>query len=275
VGIQAALSPAALGGALVLSALASCGTEPKPLPVASPSPTSPPQPTSPVQPAPTEAPRSALPERAAIAGVPGFRIVCGIHFRAAPADPHQLEIVQVFPARAYWRISRPSSGGLDRAIDLLAGPEAWHLEPGAQTARAQDPAARADLELRSHLRSALILWPEGFAWQPDPNRPGFQIAEIAALGRLVARCAPGEAPVLMRAERSAGSVVEELRELRWKTHEGRSWPAQAELWVADEHVWTEQLETATTEVSFQDAFFQPRQPVVPQAAPLSPAEVER
>lgn len=290
-GVQAALVAARGGrGAAIgrlrdalatgcLVAAAACGAEePQRSPRAQPPPAS----TQP-QPAPaTDAPVApataydALPPRAPLAGVAGFRMVLEVRFAAAPDQPHQLELVQLFPARAYGCLSHQGPAGVARIIELLAGKRGWQIDAGATHAQAASDAVRAELELRAALRAALVLWPDGAAWRLDPATPDRHTTEVTgasgACGRLVVDCAPGAAPTRAAAERLDGTAVEELRAIAWQTHEGRAWPASAELWSQGERVWSETLVSASTRVSFQDEFFRPRLPVQPAPQPLSPAE---
>lgn len=245
---------------------------------------------APAQPAPQEttssagaqsrpAPASegaALPPRALVAGVAGFRCVLQVEFAAAPDQPHQLELVQLFPARSYTCLSHQGPAGTTRAIELLAGDAAWRIEPATTLAQPLPEAARDELELRTALRAALVLWPDGYAWRSDPEVPDRHSAELgdpaAPRGRLVVDAPAGGAPTRARAESFDGTPLEELREITWAVHEGRSWPATAELWVGSERVWSESLVSASTRVSFKDEFFQPRLPAGHAAGTLSPAE---
>jgi hypothetical protein len=237
------------------------------------------RPPTPHNPSPQSSPvdaGAALPPLAPVAGIAGFRCVSQVRFAAAPDQPHQLEIVQLFPARHYACLSHQGPGGLARAIELLAGERAWRIEPDAVQAQRLGDRARSELELRAALRAALVLWPEGHAWRADAAAPGRYFAEISdstgPCGRLVVVCAAGAAPTSAHAEVRDGTTLEELRALAWESHEGRAWPASSELWVDGEHVWTETLSSASSRVSFQDEFFLPRLAVAPEPQALSPGE---
>jgi hypothetical protein len=248
--------------ALGLALVCSCGDSSSP-------PVPPDQLVAPESALAVESPYPPLPKQSPCAGIDGFRLVYDVRFAAAQDVPHQLEVTQIFPARAHWCLSYSGPAGLSRVIDLQAGETAWHQADGSKEAFELTAAERADFERRNALRKALVVWPEGIAWQTtvDPNATGMDemqqaalpmLSESEALGSLVVWIGADGRPNRAAVLQPLGAVQEDLRGITWKAHDGRLWPAAAELWVGGERVWTESLLSASVKVAFMDAYFWPR-----------------
>jgi hypothetical protein len=138
-------------------------------------------------------------------------------------------------------------------------------------------AARDDLVRRMELRRALLLWPDGFAWEPtvgtavEPAAAGpttgteLRHAPLGPLGRLEAELGDDGRPLRMRSRDAAGRLRETYTELAWsppsspagRAAGGRAVPAALALEVEGVTVWRETFTEVATRAEFLDLQFVP------------------
>jgi hypothetical protein len=197
-----------------------------------------------------------LSARAPIAGLAGFEVVSRLHYAADQKTAHELACTYVFPDRARWQLRVRGEAELGRHIEYRYGTEYYVLEQGRERSLhlaaggAREAERRARCEMLE-LRRAAFLWPDGYAW-----------TETGALQR----SAPAECERKLLAELGddgrprrlwLDGTAEQIRVLEWRERGKRWWPERLELWSGAAAVWTEQVESVSTNLAVLDLYFLP------------------
>jgi hypothetical protein len=210
-------------------------------------------------PAPQAPSSDAPPERAPrekIAGLAGFDSESKLVYAAAPTLAHVLKATYVFPDRARWWLGAAHEQRSDRTLHYRFGRRCFVIPTGSDRSQELDPAERERLIAQVELRRALMLWPDGFAWE------GAEIERKHVLeggSQLCARFAdPGaERPREIALLDAQGVEIDALRVNSWQASAGRTWPKELELWHAGELIWRETIATIDTTLRWMDLSFLP------------------
>jgi hypothetical protein len=106
------------------------------------------------------------------------------------------------------------------------------------------------------LRRALMLYPDGFEWKgTGPERR----ADLGELGSLfvVDSTASDKRPTELGDAGPDGKTIDSFKAIRWREKDGRTWPAEMELWHAGELVWKETVDSVDVRGRFVDSYFVP------------------
>ncbi|MSR62773.1 MAG: hypothetical protein EXS08_10060 [Planctomycetes bacterium] len=207
--------------------------------------------------------------RAAIAGLAGFQSVSTIDYGTVR---NRFTATYVFPDRTRWHFDNPAGKVRQHQFYYRHGEQLFAMENSASHRLADE---QSDSLLRQmELRRAVMLWPDGFAW--EAREPGTQTAVAHAdsccrerpLGTLVAHLANGR-PSRVEVRDEQGQTRETLTVREWQEVNGRSWPRV--LVVAGEGVgFTETVESLETQIHYLDLFFlPPDQRAIPKGATSS------
>ncbi len=212
---------------------------------------------------------------AGMSGFAGFLAVSRIEFEGSDDDPHELEVVYLFPDRARWSIRSLRGGAADRSLFYRFGNQAWAVDPGTGQSRAFERPDRLSTLLQMELRRAAMFYPVGFDWS-DGEDASTRVATVqettsvaphseseeaahtsATIGTLVAALDAEGRPVRIDARLPSGEGLEALAIDAWQTIGKRDWPARMTLLQDTTRVWTESIERVVTRIHSVDRFFQP------------------
>lgn len=197
-----------------------------------------------------------LSARAPIAGLAGFETVSRLHYAADQKTEHELACTYVFPDRARWQLRVRGEAELGRHIEYRYGTEYFVLEQGRERSLhlaaggAQEAERRARCEMLE-LRRAAFLWPDGYAWTSIGASQRSAPAECER--KLMAELGDDGRPRLLWLD----GTTEQIRVLEWRQRGARWWPERLELWSGAAAVWTEQVESVSTQLAVLDLYFLP------------------
>lgn len=193
----------------------------------------------------------------------GFYWRAEVRFDAAPAEPHVLEIVHVFPQRALWRLRLDRAGTTQRSLEHWLGTRVFQQSNFADTPAELRGKERAQVLRRMVLREAVLAWPDGRDWRAEPSEPRRLRSELidpgdsGSIGSLEVELGSAERPERAGARAPDGELQEELRVIHWTQIDARWWPERLEVWVQGQRVWVETCVKASAEVEFLDEYFLP------------------
>jgi len=206
-----------------------------------------------------QAPQAHGPEpgpRTGIAGLAGFQCVSTIDYGTVR---NRFTATYMFPDRARWHFDNPEGKVRQHQFYYRHGEQLFAMESGASRRLADE---QRDTVLRQmELRRAVMLWPDGFAWQAGDS--GTRTAVVHAdsccferpLGTLVAHLTDGR-PSRVEVRDAQSKTCETLTVREWQETLGRSWPRVLE--VEGEGVgFTETIESLETKIHYLDLFFLP------------------
>lgn len=203
-----------------------------------------------------------LPRRAPIAHLAGFETTSAVRFASEPERLHRLVATHVFPSRARWLLTLANEPNHARSIYYRAGARWYAHDEAASASRELAGEEREQIEHFFTLRQALVLWPNGFDWQPDGARRRARLET----GSLRVELDSDARPRLLAWLDPQGAELESLREVVWRLEGNRAEPASFALARRGEVAWHESVQSVEFEVAYLDDFFTPadRRPRDPQ-----------
>lgn len=191
-----------------------------------------------------------------IAGISGFESISTLLYPAAPDRPHELRATYVFPERVRWQLSVKDGKGDERVLQFRSGETVYSLPAHSAASEICTGPDRSQTLLQMELRRALMLYPDGFEWKgTSPERR----ADLGELGSLFVRdsTAPDGRPTELGDAGPDGKRIDSFKSIRWCEKDGRSWPAEMELWHSGELAWKETVESVDVRGRFVDSYFIP------------------
>lgn len=163
--------------------------------------------------------------RTAVAGLAGFQSVSRIDFGAAQ---NRLTATFVFPDRARWHFEDYAAAQQSGHQFLYRHGEAVHQLASGSPSQALEGAERDTVLLQMELRRAVMLWPDGFAWEAGDGRRTARVhadscCRERVLGTLVAVPVDGR-PRRIEVRDDHDQPLEALEIREWQELHGRSWP---------------------------------------------------
>jgi len=213
----------------------------------------------PQEPAPQQPARAPGP-RTAVGGVRCVHSVSRVVFASVPEQSYRLETTLAFPARVRSYMAREGGGDGERRSLYRFGEAWWLLEPGKATSVPVPGEQRDGARLELALREAILLWPKGASWEPDPAAPDARLrSPLAGGGALVRPAGAGSAPPdLLWVVDAAGDEVARFADLRWEPADGGRWrPLELTFLAGGGKVWSETMLEVDRQAAFVDAWFQP------------------
>ncbi len=212
-----------------------------------------------------------------IGGILGFTSLSEVVFDSQPDLPHRFEANYAFPARVRWWLSHGDPEAGNRHADYRFGSTLYRLSFGQETSVEYEVGERNAVVRRMELRRAVMLWPDGFAWEDDAD--GWRAPITGAAGEVIGEIHgsrdDGPRPAAFTAFDVAGNEQESLVILGWREEAKRWWPARLRLTSGGQVVWTETIERVDTRRRYLDAFYLPvdRRPEGRASKPFSVIEV--
>jgi hypothetical protein len=203
----------------------------------------------------TSNPRPPLPPKP-IAGISGFESVSTLLYPAALDRPHELRATYVFPERVRWQLSVKDGKGDERILQFRSGETVYRILPNSAASETCTGTDRSETLLHMEMRRALMLYPDGFEWKGmGPERR----ADLGELGTLFVldSIAPDKRPTELGDAGPDGKTIDSFKAIRWREKDGRTWPAEMELWHAGELAWKETVESVDVRGRFVDSYFIP------------------
>lgn len=208
-----------------------------------------------------------LPPLTRVAGSWAVHARTRVVFRDLPERPHTLEVDLAFPGRGRWMLAAEDEGEDRRVLAYLCGAQAWTVPVASSESVPLQGTRLRETALTLELRRALLVWPQGHAWEGDGEA---RVARLGDLGTLHARLAPGATrPHSLSARLPDGTPWESLEGIEWGEEDGapRAWS----LHLGSEPVWTETVERLDRSRRYRSSFFVPpdrRAPRAPQGVVL-------
>lgn len=200
--------------------------------------------------------------RVAVAGLPGFQIVSRLDFGP---QQNRLTAVYVFPDRARWHFENYSAEQSEHLFLYRQGESVLQLASGSPS-QAVEGKERDLVLLQMELRRAVMLWPDGFAWQEAEGVRtaivhGDSCCRELPIGTLVAELIDGR-PRRIQARDAEGCSLESLEIRAWEERNGRSWPRSLVM-EAEGGGFLETVESIETRLHYLELSFVPpdRRPV--------------
>ncbi|NOT31738.1 MAG: hypothetical protein HOP15_14935 [Planctomycetes bacterium] len=201
--------------------------------------------------------------RAAVVGLPGIQIVSRLDFGS---QQNRLTAVYVFPDRVRWHFENYSAEQSEHLFLYRWGESVQQLASGSPS-QAVEGMERNSVLLQMELRRAVMLWPDGFAWQEAVG--GERTAAVHAdsccrelpIGTLVAELVDGR-PRRIQARDPEGRTLEALEIRVWEERNGRNWP-RGLVMEAEGGGFVETVESIETRLHYLEPSFVPpdRRPV--------------
>lgn len=202
--------------------------------------------------APTAVPE--LPPRAPIAGLPGVFARSHITFFEAPDQPHELEVMYVFPQRARIQLFATSAPPDARQLEYRSGDQFFFVAGSSPTSEQLEGQGRKNLELRMELRRNLLLWPDGDAWSGEGST---RTLTVPGAGSLEVALDDAGRPRSMRALNASSEELEAYSAIEWREVHGRRWPHHMEFSYGGARVWSEDVYDIKVHMAYLDWFFMP------------------
>jgi hypothetical protein len=215
----------------------------------------------------------------------GFRSKSRAVLSSDPDQVFLLEAFYVFPARVRWSLIPEGAPAKQRRLDFRFGEDYWTVAPGqaasqplALTAddsklRGYDHSHRGWTDIHMELRRAVMLWPDGLAWEGEGT---LRIARSPVEGHLILHGGPEPCPLVLLAHLDEHGRPEEIHaqgmpyggvetfetglalvDITWRQQGERWWPHTFTLrgWGGTE--WRETVESVDVGVHAADSFFLP------------------
>jgi hypothetical protein len=217
-----------------------------------------------------EAPSAA--PKAPVAGMTGFRSKSRVRVSSDPEQVFLLEAFYVFPGRVRWSVLPEGAPASQRRLEYRYGESYWSVARGTAESQALDAAEPMGFwtVLHMELRRAVMLWPDGLAWEGDGSQRRALSAEKVQEPfseerlplRLTARLDEAGRPTemlthLVLPDGRAEDTRVRLRDITWRQQGDRWWPASFVLVCYLEDWWSETVESVDVGVSAADSFFIP------------------
>lgn len=163
--------------------------------------------------------------RAPIAGMRLVTATSTLRFEGLEDRPHRLVANYLFPDRARWSL-RAIGEERERGARLLryrAGERYFALAPGEVASDELEGREAHQALLQFELRRAALLWPDGFAWEPDGAA---RVAQVVGHGTLRAEFAAdalaSARPIRFSSAYEDGEPCERFEAVRWRSD--ARWP---------------------------------------------------
>lgn len=244
------------------------------------------EPSRKVDPAEEHEVEPSAPPKAPIAGMTGFRSKSRVIRSSSPDQVLLLETFYVFPERVRWSLIPAGAPASQRQLEYRLGESYWSVEPGGT----KSGRIHRWTKLHMELRRALMLWPDGFAWEGEgperhassPVREQILLVESPPDFPLVLFAQLDEAgrPRQMQVHYDTGDgetfdTKMALRDITWREQGDRWWPDTFTLVDWSDVEWHETVESVDVGVNAIDSFFVPpdRRDASGMTSPRTAAEV--
>jgi hypothetical protein len=203
----------------------------------------------------TSKPRPPLPPKP-IAGISSLESVSTLLYPGAPDLPHELRATYVFPERVRWQLSVKDGKDEERLLQFRSGETVYRIPPHSAASEICTGTDRSETLLQMEMRRALMLYPDGFEWKSTGSERRADLGELGTLFVLDST-APDKRPTELSDAGPDGKTIDSFKAIRWREKDGRTWPAEMELWHAGELAWKETVESVDVRGRFVDSYFVP------------------
>jgi hypothetical protein len=179
-----------------------------------------------------------------------------VRFAISPEVLHDLHVTFAFPGRVRSMLSAHVDGSLVREIQYCYGDAVYRIPTGTGKSQACEGSMRSEILRTLEMRRALLLFPDGLPWT------GIELVRTVGLqphGTLRARMSEGEdaQPVELDLLDADGVAIASFRNITWSTTTPRGWPASLEFWSGGQRIWSETVQSVSTNARFVESFFLP------------------